>query len=151
MRVLLEQAVAAQPGHARARRMLADALLLAGEAAASESAYTAALAITDDDSRVHGGLGLLLLTQGRFDESIPHLERAIAIGPDDASFRINLGAALVRKGDLTGAATQFERALVLEPSNADAQRNLATIRGALAARSPSPFTSTPADSAAAAR
>ena len=144
MLALLERAAVAQPGHVRVRRMLADLFLLQGQVANAESLYVSTLAMADD-SRTHGGLGLLLLTQGRVDEGVVHLRRAIELGPDDASFRTNLGAALVRQGRLREAEAEFERAQALDPALADARNNLVAVRTALAQQDVrSPFRSSPA-------
>jgi spermidine synthase len=141
MTAALRQAVAAHPGNLRAQRMLGDALLLQGQYEESARHYQAALAISADDARTHGGLGLWHLVQQRFPQSVEHYRRALALGGDDAEWRNNLGAGLVRLGDLPAAVEQFRRAVELKPDDADARRNYEATRAVVEQRgaATSPF------------
>jgi Tfp pilus assembly protein PilF len=64
--------------------------------------------------------GVLLMTNGRTAEAIPHFGRALAQRPNLAAAWYRLGAAKEECGDVHGAIDAFRRALEIEPGHARA-------------------------------
>ena len=106
---LLRQAVAADPGFARAHALLALVLGLGQrigvlqdrEAAIAESvrASESALALDDSDATVLGYVGCALSDVGRVDRGLPVLDRALEVDPSNAQAWAARGAAKLVAGD----------------------------------------------------
>lgn len=64
------------------------------------------------------GLALLLLTDGRLDEALQHVNASLQVQPDFAESHALLGEVYFKRGQLTDAEAQYRIALKLEPDNA---------------------------------
>lgn len=96
----------------------------AGDLAAAEAHYRAALAVDDRNLLATMNLGTLAARRGDLAVALPLLERAAALEPGSDDARANLGAARLAAGDRAGARAELERALALNPSHAAARGNL---------------------------
>jgi arylsulfatase A-like enzyme/Tfp pilus assembly protein PilF len=61
--------------------------------------YEKALELNPDISAAHGGLGLIRMYEGNYDEAIHQLETALRLQPDMDHALYNLGMAFLKKGD----------------------------------------------------
>lgn len=84
------------------------------------------IASQPDEAGAHYLLGVVLMEEGRFDESKVALTEAISLAPDSANFRITLGNLLLEGGEGEGAIRCFRAALEIEPLSAPALTNLGT-------------------------
>jgi len=89
--------------------------------------FSRALAVTNNNSKMHNNLGLELHLQGQTDRAVSHFRRAIEIKPDYANACNNLGNALKAQGKLDEALNCFQRAVRLKPNHVEAQINLALL------------------------
>jgi spermidine synthase len=121
---LFAEALRRNPMNVVANRRMANGLVLAGQVAAAEPFFRAALDVSDADALAHKGLGFVLIQTGRPADAVPHLRAAIASGAEDATAHNYLGVALAQGGDLASARRAFQRALELDPADADARQNL---------------------------
>jgi len=94
----------------------------------SETLWTHALAVTEDNAIAHSSLGEVCLKQGKTDEAFNHLSEALRIAPQLYPAQNNLGILLGMRGDLKGAEEHFEKAMNLKPDYAKALANLAKCR-----------------------
>lgn len=111
----------------------AETLHRAGDTAAAEAAYRAALAACPDDARILGNLGGLLNELCRFDEAERLLLRSVAIDPAGWGAWCNLGNTMVELQRFDDAIAAFSNCLRVRPSHAPALANLGvalTARGA---------------------
>jgi Flp pilus assembly protein TadD len=76
-----------------------------------------AAALSPNHPVVHLDLGLTLLDNGAYGESIEQIRQAIALKPDYAEAYGGLGAACTASGDTAGAEAAFEQSLNLAPDN----------------------------------
>lgn len=61
--------------------------------------WSHALAVTRNNFVAEDNLGNALVTQGRYEEALPHFQRAAAINPRDPLSQLNLGAYYQQHGD----------------------------------------------------
>jgi len=99
----------------------------AGDRAAAEILYRAALDENESDWRALHGLGVLCFEAGRRDEAIELLEKAAAVRPDDLPLRLNLASSYAAVGRFADAERLFRDALARDPSVFEAQLNLANV------------------------
>jgi hypothetical protein len=90
----------------------------------SETLFTHALAVTDNNAVAHNNLGTALLRRGLPSQAEEHFAEAVRIDPSFADAHSNLGVALGRQGGIDEAILEFRRALDLDPDQPDARRNL---------------------------
>lgn len=102
----------------------------------SESLWSHAIAVTENNGFAHASLADLLLRRGRLDDAIVHCQEALKIDPRDADAHNNLGLALLQKGRENEAAAEFKQSLEIDPHQMNAAPNLAWIL----ATSPDPTT-----------
>ncbi len=93
----------------------------------SESLFSHALEVTEDNAIVHNALARELLRQQRDEESIEHFQAAHRIYPDWGSPPVSLGRLMLASGDVAGARQQFQLALSLEPGWSTALIEMARI------------------------
>jgi tetratricopeptide (TPR) repeat protein len=98
--------------------------------------YAAAIAIDPEHAAANTNLGNVRLRAGHTEEALAHYRAALRGDPDDVQTLQNLGRVLAWRGDLAGAAEAFERAHALAPADPSVQRDLASIRAALAGEHP---------------
>lgn len=72
----------------------------------------------------HNNLGLIYLSQGRYDEAIYELKTAIMLDPNYINAHSNLGFAYLRQGRKDEAIAEFTIALKLKPDYKEAYGNL---------------------------
>jgi tetratricopeptide (TPR) repeat protein len=89
----------------------------AGDLAAAEAAYQAALAIDGTLAPVYGALGSLYVAGQRPSEALTFYRQAVALEPDSAEWWRNVGVVQANLGDLAGAVGALETAVALSPDN----------------------------------
>ncbi|HEY5617077.1 MAG TPA: tetratricopeptide repeat protein [Vicinamibacterales bacterium] len=81
----------------------------------AEKLVTRALALNPDHIDAHYTYGLLLMTLGRFDEAITHMETAERLDPLAPAIQSDFGRVLYRARRYEEAIARLNRALELEP------------------------------------
>jgi serine/threonine-protein kinase len=112
----LQEALALQPGHAEARRVLANCLLEQGmldEAVAAFRALVRQRGTADDFYQ----LGNALFQRGSLDEAVAALRQSVRLRPGFWQVRAFLGWVLVGQGKLSAARDSFRRAHALAPKD----------------------------------
>ena len=105
-------------------RFYGEALADAGEVAAAEQHYQAALATAPHYADVLYLYARLLRGQGKVDQAIPMLEEHAKLEPKGSAHHA-LGEIYLGKGELQRAKTELEQDLAIEPTCYDARVNLA--------------------------
>jgi Flp pilus assembly protein TadD len=123
----LQAAVAAAPGNAALRRLLAGALRRSRDARAAAQVLSDADALQSRDAVAWHERALSLAELGRTDDARRAEEHALALNPTLPEPRNHLGVLLARLGDAPAALAAFERALELDPNNARAWNNRANV------------------------
>ncbi|MCX6874470.1 MAG: tetratricopeptide repeat protein [Verrucomicrobia bacterium] len=85
--------------------------------------YTAALAATPDDWRLHEGFAMLASACGRPDVAVTQLRTVLKQVPWVAEAHSNLGAMLADRGQVDEALTHYQQALAIQPNLAEAHYN----------------------------
>jgi len=80
---LLEAIVAAEPGNAAVRQLLARAYFQSAQLGRAEEHLRALVAQDPSDHYAHHVLGRTLERQGRAEQALPHLRLAAAMGSDE--------------------------------------------------------------------
>jgi tetratricopeptide (TPR) repeat protein len=121
------RALAVEPGHAGAHRMLGEVLLAHcrtlkryEEALAS---FDKALAIQPDHADALNNRGLALQELKRYDEALASYDKALAVRSDLAEVLSNRGAALQELRRYDEALASFDKALAIQPDLAEALSN----------------------------
>ena len=92
----------------------------------SETLWAHALTHGADSSElVHNNSGMVLYSQGKYEEAAAHFATALNLNPDVADIHYNLGMVLCRQTRFAEAAAQFAEAVRLNPRHANARNNLA--------------------------
>ena len=78
-----------------------------------------------DSSVAQTNYGMVLLTKGKGDEALPHLQKAVALEPNDIKTQNGLELALLQTGHGEQSVTELQKALALDPNNLSAHFNLA--------------------------
>ncbi len=78
-----------------------------------------------DDSEIQTQLGVVLLSTGKWNEAVRHLQKALVIAPDNANAYFNLGIALSHTGDKQEAMKCWLKTVQLKPNDHEAHLNLA--------------------------
>ncbi len=102
-----------------------ESLLAAGDAAAAEAAFRAAIEADDHDARAQLDLGLALEMQERWEDAEHAYRAAIEIDPTFAEALNNLGALLRDQDRSEEAIRTLREAVRVRPGFASAQLNLA--------------------------
>jgi len=89
----------------------------------SRSLYEHALAVTENNYRVHNNWGIELAEQGRSKEAMDHYRQALEIRPDIAETHINMGIELQASGRARGALQHFREALRINSNSVRAHSN----------------------------
>jgi adenylate cyclase len=121
-KALFEQAVARDPGNARAHAWLADLNIqtwwqtkAAGDLAAAEEHSTRAVRLDAEDSFCHACRGQVLLFQRNYDGARHHFERAMSLSPNDADIAAMMAVFLMYTGKAEEAVERVRRAMRLNP------------------------------------
>jgi tetratricopeptide (TPR) repeat protein len=112
----LERAVALHPCYARAHTHLGMTLVSLGDLAAAESAFKKAIGCDAGFLEAHVQLGILLDREGRFAESLAHLEGAIRRFPSSWQLHFELAAAQYGLGHYPEAEQEYLKAQSIEPT-----------------------------------
>lgn len=102
----------------------AHSLMRAGELAAAEQAFFAALDANPRDHRALHGLAILAVRADRPDLAIEHVRSALALDRRNPAYLQTLGIAQGENGDLDAAVETFRRLVRERPDYPDAQCNL---------------------------
>ena len=116
-RKAFEAAAKKNPSDYEALYNLGQACEKLGDAAASESAYKAALSVKPDMDSAAVELSALYLDAGRNDEALVLLRNALAKHSGSAPLHENMAIALAAKGDQDSASKEFSQALQLTPTD----------------------------------
>ncbi|HEX4439698.1 MAG TPA: tetratricopeptide repeat protein [Thermoanaerobaculia bacterium] len=111
---------------------MAQVLLRDNRPAEAEKAFREVLKDDSKNPEVWDGLGVSLLMQQRYKESLEPLQKAVKISPQNGSYRNNLGVAQMELGDFAAAEQAFRAAE--ESSNADDKLSAAINWGRLRER-----------------
>lgn len=122
-----ENAVARDPGNARAWNNLGLALSDSDRPAEGESATARALSLRPDYADAWYNLGTLQGRDGRLASAEESLRRALALRPDRATTHGNLAVVLARRGRPAEARRHYEEAIRLRPDYPAANFNLAVL------------------------
>jgi len=79
-------------------------------------------------ARAHANLGIVLLRQRKYEQSLKHLREAVRLNPRLVPAWTNLGRALLAGGRKPAAAAAFRQALRLVPAESESAR---TVQGLL--------------------
>jgi tetratricopeptide (TPR) repeat protein len=90
----------------------------------SETLFTHALAVTEDNYVACNNLGVWLVDRGQTAEAMDYFQKSLQMNPDDADTMYNLGEVQSRLGNLDAAANYYRRALQIDPEHANALYNL---------------------------
>jgi putative PEP-CTERM system TPR-repeat lipoprotein len=121
-------AVNIDPNFGAARRQLAEAYDLSGDAANAYREYVRAADLLPDDLEVQIKTGLFLLVGGRFDDAKARAQKALAKDPKSVDGLILMGMATAGLKDKSGAIDQIEQALQIDPSRASTYLGLAQVQ-----------------------
>ncbi len=102
----------------------AHGLLAAGQLAAAEQAFFAALDANPRDHRALHGLAVLAVRADRPDLAVEQARRALALDRRNPAYLQTLGIAHGENGDLEAAVDAFRRLVKERPDYPDAQCNL---------------------------
>jgi predicted TPR repeat methyltransferase/Flp pilus assembly protein TadD len=100
----------------------------AGDHAAAERGYLAALRLDPHLADASLGLGVLYFQQRRFDDAVMQLRKAITDGGHNMGLYVCLGQALFFKGDVSGAAAALSVAASFTPRDGKVVEKFAKIR-----------------------
>lgn len=78
-------------------------------------------------AEIHRTAAEAYLSQGLYDQSLPHLEAAATFGPGEAEYQLQLGFVRYVTGDDVGAINAFNTVLATDSGNAEAWFNLGMV------------------------
>jgi tetratricopeptide (TPR) repeat protein len=119
------QALALNPGDAKALSNRGVALATVGRADEATASYRKAVESEPDYADGYTNLGIALARAGKLDEALFNLRRAAQLSPWDAKVHSNLGAALAQSGQNGEAMDECRKALQMAPNDSEAHANLA--------------------------
>jgi polyferredoxin/tetratricopeptide (TPR) repeat protein len=118
-------------GSLRARRLLASAYSLLGDAdvrkgdrAKALREFAAAIDMDPGYSKAYLGQGAMLAADGQWDAAAKSFKACVDLEPDSAAAHNNLAAVLVRLHREAEALAHYQRALALAPNNSLAHSNV---------------------------
>jgi Tfp pilus assembly protein PilF len=86
---------------------MAQVLLRDGRPAEAEKAFRECLKADPKNPEVLDGLGVAMLMQARYKDSIVPFDKAVALAPENGSYRNNRGVALMELGQYKAAREDF--------------------------------------------
>jgi tetratricopeptide (TPR) repeat protein len=123
---LWTQALLVEPSFIAYNNM-AEVLVSRGDDLWAAENFRKAVAMRQDFSPAHLGLGGVLLRLHRLDEAVREFQAALNLGKDAAFAHNGLACALALQGKRDEAIRHFEQAIQLRPDYDDARRNLAQV------------------------
>jgi tetratricopeptide (TPR) repeat protein len=121
---LWRDTVVHQPGNARARVNLGNALAAAHRLPEAIAEYEAASRLGTFSASGHANLAAAYLGIGQPTRAVEHAEAAVRLAPRDAGAHLNFGLALAALDRPAEAISQFQEALQLEPAATDVRAPL---------------------------
>lgn len=122
---LYARALAADPAHYDARRLLGLALLQQGRAREAERPLREAIALAPDNAKAYDNLAVVLHALQRHDEALSASRKAVELAPAVAGFLVNLGNLYIQLERRTDAIDAFRRAITADPDDAGVHQRLA--------------------------
>lgn len=126
-RLALEEAVAANPGHAPARVMLATIYLRAGDADQTLQLLDPLEEVLPNQYEVISGIGLGRYLKGEYRNAVDYLERARTLRPPPPLLLNALADSYERLGNIDKAREIYERSLLVNSDQAEVRERLATL------------------------
>jgi Tfp pilus assembly protein PilF len=124
-RAMFEEASRLRPDYSYPVYNLALMNLEDGDDEGAKVLLRRALEIAPNYPDAHATLGGILVSQGRLEEGIGHLETSLKLEEKNASGWLSLGIAQLAQGDAASGAASMRRAKSLDPTNANAPYHLA--------------------------
>lgn len=121
--VVLDKLVAEHPDFLPAYNELAELHMRNGSVLSAETALELGLQRAPEDGVLSNNMGMCLLLQQKYEESLPHFTRASAADPSDARCRANMATALGLLGRTDESLALFYQ--VMPPQ--DAHHNVAVL------------------------
>jgi Flp pilus assembly protein TadD len=121
--VVLDKLIAEHPDFLPAYNELAELHMRNGSLLSAQTALELGLERAPEDTVLSNNMGMCLLLQQRYEDSLPHFARASAADPSDARSRANMATALGLLGRTDEALALFYQ--VMPPS--DAHHNVAVL------------------------
>lgn len=117
----LREAVRIAPDEASLRRLLADALLSAGQADEAEAEFRAALRLDPEDASARLGLVHAFRAQNKLSAALVVLEEEARAGRGGPAVQILLARLLLESGEAVRARQAYEAAVAADPASADVE------------------------------
>lgn len=136
----LREAVRIAPDDATLRRMLADALLQAGQSEEAEGEFRATLRLEPEDRGARLGLVRAFHRQGKLSAALVVLEEEIRAGRGEPEVQLLLARVLLDAGEAQRARQAYEAAVALDPGATDVEL-AARLGGVRAGAAPAPDSS----------
>lgn len=114
---LARQATEADPGDARAHRLMAQALRLAGDQRGAVKAIDRAIAIEPDEAALHLARATILLGSHELDLARQDLDRALELDPNQLRAYVMQADLALGRGDLDEAERLARIAARIEPEH----------------------------------
>ena len=114
---IAEKVGADDPAYAKARYLLGEARLAAGDASAAEQAFRESLAKKADAVPTLAGLGRALQAKGSHEEALKTVQRAVLLDGKDAGARRALGEVLAAQGKAAEGRKELDQAVKLDPKD----------------------------------
>jgi Flp pilus assembly protein TadD len=95
----------------------------------SESLFTTAINVTENNVLAHNNLGNIYLRRGQYDRAIQHYRETLRINPDYPLAHNGLGSALFYQQDYDNAISHFKMAVKINPAFQEARVNLKNATG----------------------
>lgn len=121
------RAVTTSPDASFAHRGLGTSYFTAGNSAAAEKEYLAAIALNPNLQEVHNNLGRIYLNNGNNQKAAILFQEELKINPASAVTYYNLSQLALRRNDLPEAEKLIRKSLALAPAYLDAQNDLCVI------------------------
>src|SRR4051812_49335255 len=125
---VLEALLTAKPDHGQALIVLGEARLVDRDPERARDAFERAIALRSSDPAAHVGLGLALVTLGRYDAAVTSLARAVTDAGGDRAILADayrgLGIAWRRRDDLDKAVRELRKAVTEDGGDLEARAAL---------------------------
>jgi tetratricopeptide (TPR) repeat protein len=123
---LYDRALAADPDHSEARRLLGLLAIQRGQPDVAERQLREAIRLAPDNAKAYDNLAVVLHALNRDAEALPVLRKAVDLAPTNEMFLVNLGNLSSELGRRADAIDAFRRAVAVAPRNADIHPRLAS-------------------------
>lgn len=78
-------------------------------------------------AEIHRTAGEAYLSQGMYDQALPHIEASATFSPSETEYQMQLGFIRYVTGDDAGAISAFNTVLTTDPNNAEGWFNLGMV------------------------